>query len=790
MEAMNQSCPEWQAIAYRNEDVTAKAKELLTVRCSKVQEWQDFILSDAFLAVYEREGFVGELLRELSACKEIGMTRLEPAFLSELTLVYGIVSFDDIGNYDRGNKAAVGNLLLEQEHMEWLDVRPYAQRVSLRYSFYSFHRLCQMAKRGAIRDYQQEDWGSLSFYAEDNYTPEAGVEEGSAWQLRMEYVTEPYAPACVAMHRFLVRHYAIPEQVCHRMRSNFEIDGRLGKYELCSYQEAYDAMCQSYPDMRQSEEARFTEWKLALLSDRPVFTKRGLDAETQEWLRLVWKVRECSEELTKEVYDAYKDEGGNARLLQETLIRCLTVCRNQSIDCVGGDSWQVSLQNPCFWSYFMGAAYPYTNDGRRRKESDYHFALSLYMKQVYPVSAHFVRQFFRKETRAPRDSMHYVLQAGKQECTISFGGEALEKQVRMVFTPHHVEYYIQEESVYYQILSFAELSALPDSAEGNLTFFLLLPITKVSADGECRSEVMRRLQALPFYAPSWEYLADCMVRNTDWETVPDHPQKQLEEVYYSEDAWHCFRGRLTGRKFTVEYKTPRGWHPMSLLHGESKNIRAIVDKTERMQGMHAVVDGFLPPEPKFLGVRSVSEEELWMKARDVVDGMFEARDWLGINFTLTLWFRENDVCTPRLCYLFWEDSWTPDSLQLEITGEQKHAYLNREGRMKRVIGEQARVVGYFRIEGMLPFPVGVAKSGTFYTYFDHHLVAAQSYPQLIQQCVNLETLDKIEIYDGLRTVDLFTRKLENWYMHRYDHETKEHECNYPSEIYKELFQEM
>ena len=54
----------------------------------------------------------------------------------------------------------------------------------------------------------------------------------------------------------------------------------------------------------------------------------------------------------------------------------------------------------------------------------------------------------------------------------------------------------------------------------------------------------------------------------------------------------------------------------------------------------------------------------------------------------------------------------------------------------------------------------------------------------------MEHLDKIEIDDGVRTVDLFTRKLENWYMHRYLPETKEYEENYPFEVLRELFEEL
>ena len=114
--------------------------------------------------------------------------------LRELSLVYGIVDFDDIGRYDQGNKAVLGDLLLEQIYTDWQEIRPTAQRVYLSYSFYSFHKLCQIAEKGGLKEYQLDKWGNLCFHAEDNYIPKVTVEEGLKWQLRIESVIEPYAP--------------------------------------------------------------------------------------------------------------------------------------------------------------------------------------------------------------------------------------------------------------------------------------------------------------------------------------------------------------------------------------------------------------------------------------------------------------------------------------------------------------------------------------------------------------------------------------------------------------------
>ncbi len=70
------------------------------------------------------------------------------------------------------------------------------------------------------------------------------------------------------------------------------------------------------------------------------------------------------------------------------------------------------------------------------------------------------------------------------------------------------------------------------------------------------------------------------------------------------------------------------------------------------------------------------------------------------------------------------------------------------------------------------------------------MIVAECYPELIAQCIDLENLYKIEIDDGLRSVDLFTRKLENWYMSRYHSDTKESEENYPFEVFRELFKKL
>lgn len=786
-------------MTYSSEDVVNKIKDLLTgrmepgeIETDRQLLWQDFFLSDAFLAVHDKETFMGELVRALSAARELLLTRLEPIFLSELTLVYGIINFNDVRDYDKGNKGVLGNLLLEQDDTEWSEFGQKAQRMSRGYSYYSFRRICRIAQDGGLTDYNQEEWGNLSFYADDNYCPDLSEEAPQDWQLRLEKVVEPYTPAMVGMHQYLVRHYEISRQVCYAMRNNFEIDGRLGGYLFGSYQAVFEQMCQKYPDMEHSRETGLTDWKIRLLAEEPEspeFFDRVSDAGVTGWMAQVWKLRPCSSKTTQAAYDAYKEAGDGACLLLERLIARLVWYRNQSVDSsMSADSLEISLQNPDFWQYFLESAYPFTNDGRERQESDYHFALSAYMEKVYPVSDYFKRHFFQKQMQCDKDSMHYFLQAGNNGVTLSFDG----KEVHLVFTPHHVEYTVQGRPVFYQVLPFAGLSALPESEEGNLTFFLLLPITRVCTDVKCREEIRRRLQALPFYAPTREYLADCLVRNTDWELQPDQPQKVFEEVYYSEDTWHCFRGRLSARKLEVEYKTPKGWHPMKLLQGESKNTRAVGDKTERLRMMHEVVDHFLPPEPKEYAWADVTKMKLFQKAEMVYDAMLKSHNLLGTNFTVTLWFREGDIRVPRLCYMYMEPFWHPAELLLEIKGARKNAYLNKEERLKRAVSEPVKVIGFFRVEmeHTLPFPVGVGESGCFYSYIGHRLVSAGNYAGLIEHCIDLKDLDKIEIHEGLRTVDLFSGKLQNWYMHRYVRETKEYEQNYPAEAYRELFREV
>lgn len=790
--------------AYRNEEVIVRIIEILKNQeeSKKPQIWQEFFLSDAFLSVYDREGFIEEMTRAIAQCGGMVVSALEPVFLKELALVYGIVRFEDISDYDRGNKAAVAELLLEQEGADWTVTGEDARLVNRSYSYYYFRRLCRLAEEGGLKDYEQGKWGNLTFYADDNYCPEFLPSDAPQWHNKLEMMLEPHSPTCAAMHGYLVRHYEIPEQVCHAMRDNFEVDGRLGEYPQGSYGQVYEQMCQKYPRMRQSQAAELTNWKIGLLSEPPIFTKRSLGVETMEWLIQVWNIRQCSKELTETVYAAYESEGEAVLPLLEVLIGRMVQLENHSDERPGRSESEkemaISLHNRYFWRYFFATAYPYSNDGRERKEGDYHSALSMYMSRVYPPSRRFQRMFCRNEI------------------TLSHGG----KEIKLVFALHHLEYFLEGEPVFYQTLSFEELAVLSESEEEVLKFFLLLPITKITPDAGCREEILRRLKYLPFYRPTWGYLADCLVRNTDWERVPEHPQKILEEVYYSENEQHCFRGSLTGRKFAVDYKTPEGWYGMKLLHGESKGARAIGDKAERLAYMHGIVDGFLPPDPEPVKEISVAGKTALQKSEILFEALIEKRhmhggargSWTappllpatqeflnqwdvrhlgGTNGSVTLWFgKKEEGSLPLLCYMFGEDTWNAKGTLFEIQGEQKKAYLKREERLRCRIGEEADIVGYFRMEHLLPFPIGIGKSEKFYTYFDHRLISAESYPELLTKCIDLDALDRIEIDRGFRTVNKFTRKLESWYSHEYVREINDVKYNYPYELYHELFEEL
>ena len=814
-----------QKSAYSSQEVIDQIVQLLLSQDvpDRQQMWQEFFLTDAFLFVHDNDGFVDELVDAICACPHLSIEKLEPIFVKELALVYSIISFGDIRDeaYNFGNKEAMIRIIFGQDDNAWVYTEKDIQLDNRRYAYFSFRKIRQLAEEGGLKTYQLEKWGNLAFYAEDNYCPKIVSENVPKWERRPEQVMEPYAPACVAMHTYLVRHYEIPENVCHAMRNNFEVDGRMGEYPLCSYEAVYDQMCQKYPRMRQSEAASLTDWKIGLLSDPPVFTKRMLDLETMEWLIQLLTIRACSKELTKMIYDAYESEGEWALPLLELLIGRLCDCENQERSGYNAQEAEkelgISTQNQDFWSYFLSVAYPYSNDGREPKDGDYHTVLSHYMKRVYPVSDYFATHFFKKETpMSQRGTMHGVMECGRTEKTISFDGA----EIRIVFTPHHLEYTLQGVPVFYQTLPFSELSKLSESEEDMITFFLLLPITKVSVEKGCREEILRRMRALPFYKETWNYLADCMIRNTDWETKPEHPQKVLEEVYYSENTWNCFRGKLTGRKFQVDYQTPKGWYPMKLLYGESKKVRAIEDKSDRLNFMHQVVDGFLPPETVLLREIFVAGMTPIQKAKVIFDALVEIRhmdgkakgkyrtpqrldatqnfleQWDSLHFgghtcSVLLWFgKKEENTTPLHCYMFAHDDWDAFHTLFEMRGEVYNAYLKREVRLARRIMEPSEIVGYFRVEDIVPFPIGIGESGRFYSYFAHQFVMAQSFAELVTKCVDLEPLDRIELDKGFRTRNKFTGKLENWYYHEYIHEKNEVLYNYPYELYRELFEEV
>ena len=84
--------------------------------------------------------------------------------------------------------------------------------------------------------------------------------------------------------------------------------------------------------------------------------------------------------------------------------------------------------------------------------------------------------------------------------------------------------------------------------------------------------------------------------------------------------------------------------------------------------MHTIVDGFLPPEPKFLKEISVRGKSVQQKADAVYRMIMDSKQLLGIEFAVVLWFWEDETAIPRLCYLYMENYWDAANTLLEITG--------------------------------------------------------------------------------------------------------------------------
>lgn len=272
---------------------------------------------------------------------------------------------------------------------------------------------------------------------------------------------------------------------------------------------------------------------------------------------------------------------------------------------------------------------------------------------------------------------------------------------------------------------------------------------------------------------------------------------------------------MTPRKFTVDYKTPDGWYEMKLRNGESKEARAIEKQAKRLGYMHKVVKSFLPPKAQIMKIVSVADKTLLEKAESVFEAVTErasnvlpraaksflmpktrefidSRNMNGmVGSGITLWFgKEEEGSVSAMFYMFANDRWVPKRTLLEIQGEEKNAYIKREERLFRRVGEAIDIIGYFRVEGILPFPISVGESGTFYTYCNHQLIQAENFPELITQCIDLRELDRIEIDDGIRIIGKYIRKLECWYQHKYNSDTREVEYNYPVESFHELFEEL
>lgn len=797
---------EGEGSAYTKEEVISRILELLmdAGRAGDAGSWQEFFLSDGFLSVHGEEDFVADLIFAIVQSESrSGLVpgRLEPVFLKELALVYGI-TMPGYSNYQcNENQSQIAWLLGAQEGQVSFVTMGDDRQVDRSYSYYYLRRLCQAAEEGSLREYHQKEWGNLCFYAEDEYVGDTPVKEVPAWKDQLELMLEPHAPTCVAMHRYLVRHYSIPEHVCSRMRDNFEISGRMGGYPLCSYEPAYEQMCLRYPRMKDSAAVSLTDWKRDLLQVPPVFVKRELDLELMEWLMQFFRVRDCPEGLIRQVYGAYEEDGAALPLL-EALIGRLSEKENlpDRLPKPGAyeGEMEISLKNRHFWSYFFSAAWPFSEIGEGRPGGTRLEPLSGYLKRVYPPSHRWNEMFWGRERE------------------ICLEG----RKIRLVFARHHLEYRLDGEPVFYQTLPFSWLASLSETEEEVISFFLLLPIAETASVSGVREEIRKRMKYLPFYRPTREKLAACLGNNRDWELRPDHPRKLLEEVYYGENEWHCFKGSLTGRKFTVEYRTPEGWHAMKLLNGESKAIRAIEEREERLAYMHQVVDSFVPPAVQVDGVIQVGEKTAMEKAEAIFDALTH-RDSFNKNTSwseksaaqvmpktrefirernlvameakdnVILWFgREGEGSLSAIFYIdavYW---WDPKRTLYEVQGEAKNAYIKREERMKRRVGEPVDAIGWLRMEGLVPYPVGIGGSGTFYSFYSHQLVSAASFPELITRCLDLEKLDRIEIVNGKHIIGRYGRKLECWYRTSYNRETKDMDQNYPFERLQELFEDL
>lgn len=791
--------------------------------------------------------------------------RKEPSILEQL--FQRKEKLEDTDSLEQLRETLSLQMMDELDNGEW-DVESFNRE----YAFSCFERLCKKCKDGGLYIFEPEEWGNLIYQARDAYYSDAP--EAEEWRGEPVKIAEPHGKTLIQLQKYLIQRYDISEEICLELWENFEVTGRMAGYHMESYEPVLLEMQKKYPKLMEQKAGRIILWKRDLLllaqkwqyggwmGQRPerltdmtltkslpeisrdewqetqqllkqeIFEKEQFHTPMLQWLAENWTAGVVSPALTKQLYEIYQEYSDNplVKNLQEVLMQQLSwyqklsdqICQETAY--VMPEPELIALageQN--FWENFFATVIPFSTGDRERDAGNGLPYLSAYFKKCCRPSLRWWKKFTGYEEKSGQTRRSSII----IDCKELLEQEEEKAKIQVTFALHHIEYRMirqnadgeHVQNIFYKILPFEQLCRLGQSPEEIGQFFLLLPIAIIE-EGRTQQacqEILARLKELPLYDAALAYLASCLVHQTDWENLPQKPQKIIEDVYYSETGRYCFRGVLTPRKFTLALKTPDGWEDMKLQNGESKKIRAIEDPVERREQMHRIVDEIQPPLPECIQVIPLAQKTQREKAEAVFEALIQKRrgngrsgHWetrtvfpkmqkfldrwdnfrLGTDGTVLLRFGEGEESVTLQSYMFASSEWNMNGLLVPIRGEKRYAYRKREARLQKRVEESFLVCGYFALEWALPIPYGVGKSGTFYSYYDHKLHRADDFEGLIAEYIDLSPLKQIEIYKGYRTVSNFTGELEYYFYHWYDREDQEVYYNYPYERMREISQEI
>lgn len=517
------------------------------------------------------------------------------------------------------------------------------------------------------------------------------------------------------------------------------------------------------------------------------------DERIKDYLLDVLKERILPESLAEALYGCY-EKGASDQMAEKLLVylmQNLTLyrrlpeyhCRipfvytNAHTDFIG-------TANLEFWEYLFAYGF-----GCRHALSDPLRTLTDYMEQLYQPSLEWRKEFtrFGKETPA---RYSFLLSDGTR-----FQAE---------FHLYYIRYFWNEDPVE-RICSFSRFCEEEKKGLTAEQFFLLLAVTEIREEERrlAKKLIFRYLELLPLYRPTLEVLSECLVNDSEPETLPENERKRVYLTLYEENERFCFRLQATPRKFTTDRYTKEGWVPVPLLSGEAKTYRALPDK-ERTAWLQKKIKQLLPPSPvldRRISLEGKTAEEkiaalraaLWeygrkkrirrngndtpyvpswpWKAEDLFPAVYDFFAEAGGNMTAGFVVLQiGTVRRPQFRRIF--------VVRMNIFGYEIEAQppeigqlaIQREQQAEKELAERNREARFLTVgrigwgEDTAPYPIVIGESGSFYSFDEQRgLIKAESFDRLLGTLFDVEEVTAIELFEGMVTVSKLDRRLDYCY---------------------------